>query len=219
MVAVSCMERTLKLVRVLIDAGANVRAITKERYTALHMMIDVNGPTGSGRVPGQVARMLLKAGADTEVRQHWGWTPLMRAVVEGTSDEVRAIVDIGGKVNTRFPRHTKPAYLRGRTVLMAAIGAPAKVAILIDLGVDLTADDAYGKTALAYAQECLAEAESWGPSSHRIPRETADAVRADLVKHIGEMGIDTRPAHECDRKDPTGSKSSILQERCTSRLL
>lgn len=111
--AVSSMERTPRLVKTLIDAGADVKIKTDEGYTALHMMIDVNGPTGTGKMPEQFAELLVNAGADVEVRQHWGWTPLMRAAVEGTPDELRALVDVGGDVNGSFPSNTLPEFLRG----------------------------------------------------------------------------------------------------------
>src|SRR5262245_36952782 len=86
MLAVSAMDRSLKVVRLLLDHGVSATVVGPDGYTALHMMIDVNGPSGSGKLPGQIARLLADAGADLEARQHWGWTPLMRAAVEGTVD-------------------------------------------------------------------------------------------------------------------------------------
>ena len=76
-------------------------------------MIDVNGPTGTGKMPEQIAKLLVNAGADVEIQQHWGWTPLMRAAVEGTPDELQAIVDVGGDVNKSFPSDTLPEFLDG----------------------------------------------------------------------------------------------------------
>jgi len=189
MLAVRCVERTPQLVQVLIGAGADVNASTHEGYTPLHMMVDVNGPTGTGEIPGQIARLLVNAGADVEARQHWGWTPLMRAAMEGTDDELKALVDVGGKLNEVFPPSTLPVFLRGRTVLMATVGRPQKTQILIDAGVDVRAVDANGQTALEFARICLAEA-----GDNRTDRQGTDAmIKASLaatLKGLNAAGID-----------------------------
>lgn len=169
--AVSSMNRTPQLVQMLIDVGANVNAQTDEGYTALHMMIDVDGSTGFGEIPGQIARLLVEAGADIEVRQHWGWTPLMSAVVEGTADELQALVDVGADVNKTFPNDTLPDFLSGRTTLMATMGDADKTRILINAGANPSATDMHGQTALEYAQQCLTEVA-----------EDADAV--DLATEV-----------------------------------
>jgi ankyrin repeat protein len=190
MSAVSRMERTPELVQTLIEFGANVNAKSSEGYTALHMMIDVNGPSGTGEMPGKIARLLVDTGADTEVRQHWGWTPLMRAVVEGTDDELRALVAVGGDVNKSFPNHTLPESLCGRTTLMAAIGEPAKVRILIDAGAKLSAVDAHGQTALEYAQQCLAEANGNGVDVRQLVNENLNESLLTVLKQMHDSGVD-----------------------------
>lgn len=190
MCAASSMERTSQLVQTLIDAGANVNAVTEEGYTALHMMIDVNGPTGTGDTPGQIARLLINAGANTEVRQHWGWTPLMRAVVEGTADELRALVNVGADVNKTFPADTLPEFMCGRTTLMATIAQPEKTNILLNGDVNLSATDAHGQTALEYARQCFAEAAEDGPDIHQITQEITDTSMAETLKQMENAGID-----------------------------
>jgi hypothetical protein len=188
--AVSSMERAPRLVKCLIDAGADVNTKTDEGYTALHMMIDVNGSTGTGKVPEQIAKLLVDAGADVEVRQHWGWTPLMQAAVEGTPDELQALVDVGGDLNKLFPTDTLPEFLDGRTTLMATIGEPAKTQIMIDAGANLLAIDAHGQTVLEYARQCLAEAAEDVTDMTDITDDIADASTAESLKQMKGAGID-----------------------------
>ncbi len=157
MQAVSGMDRTLGCVRALLDAGADVNAKTPEGYTALHYAVDFMGKLDRSTEPAQFIRLLVKRGADLEARQHWGWTPLMRAVLEGTVEETAALLAAGANPNVAFPQNTLPAFMRGRTLLMGAISDEPKMKLLLAAGADAETKDEHGQTALGYARELLAE--------------------------------------------------------------
>jgi len=188
MIAVASPDRTPQVVAALIEAGAAVNAQTDEGFTALHMMVDVNGTTGTGRIPAQLARLLVDAGVDIEARQQWGVTPLMRAVVSGTHDELQALIDVGGNVNKCFPSDTYPRYLGGRTTLMAAVSDPVKVQLLVRAGANVAATDAHERTALEYAWECLAEAAE--DSTQQIEHDIHDALKTQTLAGLQEAGVD-----------------------------
>jgi hypothetical protein len=208
MLAVTSAERTPQLVQTIIEAGAEVNAKTDDGFTALHFMVDVNGPTATGPVPTQLARLLVDAGADVEASRGGGITPLMDAVVKGMPDELKALIDVGGDVNKRFPGPSYPAFLAGRTTLMAAVGYPKKVELLLHAGADASATDAHGQTALEYARQCLAEAkedctdpcevESDRNDLHAIILTQLEESGCDLDEPIDESGITTRQMVEQD---------------------
>lgn len=187
--AVGADLRSPDIVRALLEAGADARRATDEGYTALHVMVDVNGPSGTGEIPGRIARLLVDAGTPLEARQHWGWTALMRAAVEGTRDELRALVDVGGAVDGTFPDHTLPAFLRGRTTLMATIPRPEKLLVLLGAGARVSAVDAHGQTAIAYARDLLAEAAVEAPTGRAAERRLDDACGSALDE-LARAGTD-----------------------------
>ncbi len=162
MQAVAGMDRTLGCVRALLDAGADVNASTPEGYTALHHAVDFMGQLDAATEPGQFIRLLVEAGADLEARQHWGWTPLMRAVLEGTVEETPALLAVGANPNVAFPQNTLPEFLRGRTLLICAVGDEQKLKMLLAAGADAEVKDEHGQTALEYAEGLLSKAEDEG---------------------------------------------------------
>ena len=165
MQAVMGLDRTLGCVRTLLDAGAEVNARTPEGYTALHFAVDFMGQLGPATEPSQFIRLLVKAGADLEARQHWGWTPLMRAVLEGTAEEVEALLAAGANPNVAFPPNTLPVFMRGHTLLMTAVSDRVTLPLLLKAGADVTIKDDYGQTALEYANGLFAKATDAGYQS------------------------------------------------------
>lgn len=132
--AIREMDRQFETIEFLVRSGADVNFATKEGYTPLHYNIDLNGPSGSGEMPYRVARLLKDHGADTEKRNHYGWTPLMRAALEGANDEFKALIDIGAKYDVVYPAHSMPVFTRGESLARISMVSPEKIRILLAAG-------------------------------------------------------------------------------------
>ena len=159
--ATSCSERTVEVTRELLDAGAEVNRQTAEGYTALHWAIDVARADRDSR---EVIALLAERGADLALRQVYGWTPLLAAVVQGTPAQVEALLSAGADPNDRLPLETLPAFNAGRTALMAALASCFSVAIvaaLLRAGADPRGRDAGGGTFFDYAAHLLRESPNW----------------------------------------------------------
>ncbi len=174
--AVSRMNRAVPVIRAILEAGAKVNRPTPEGYTALHCAIDVDGEANLNAA--EVIGLLISAGADLKARQHYGWTPLLRAVNEGTAAEVQALLAAGADPNEIMPFDTLPAFNAGRSTLMAAVTNPEAEIIVADLlraGADPFLLDANGMNFFDYTE--LTERESG-------PGEFTDSVRrcADLAR-------------------------------------
>jgi ankyrin repeat protein len=115
------------LVRMLIYAGANVKATTRlGGYTPL-LMASQLGHAG-------VIRALLAAGADPKSTTTTGSTPLMFAAASGNVEAVKALLDTGVDVNAKEST-------RGQSALMFAVAANRVEAmkLLIARGADANA--------------------------------------------------------------------------------
>ncbi len=132
--AICDMERRYEIIEFLVVSGADVNFATKEGYTPLHYNIDLNGPTVYGELPYRIARLLKDHGADTEKRNHYGWTPLLRAALEGTTDEFKALLDIGAKYDVAYTDYSMPAFTRGRPLASIAMMYPEKIRALLAAG-------------------------------------------------------------------------------------
>ncbi|MDB5345122.1 MAG: hypothetical protein JWP89_3499 [Schlesneria sp.] len=156
--AVSCPSRDVAVIREFLDAGAKVNWQTVEGYTALHCAIDVNFEANLNS--REVLTLLIDAGADLTLKQHYGWTPLLRAVVEGTPMEVDTLLSAGANPNETLPQDTLPAFNAGHTTLMAALptcDSEAKIESLLLAGADLRARDANGATFFDYCADLLGQ--------------------------------------------------------------
>lgn len=132
--AIHDVDRQFEIIEFLVEQGADVNFATEEGYTPLHTNIDLNGPSGSGEMPYRVARLLKDHGADTEIRNHYGWTPLLRAALEGTADEFKALLEIGAKYDVSYPDRSMPEFTRGQTLARSVMPQPQKIVILLEFG-------------------------------------------------------------------------------------
>jgi ankyrin repeat protein len=78
-----------EIVRMLIDAGANLNVQDKHGDTPLHVAIMKNNPI--------IVQMLIDAGADLNMQDIWNRTPLHWAVYYGKVEIVRMLIDAGAR--------------------------------------------------------------------------------------------------------------------------
>lgn len=132
--AICDIDRRFEIIEFLVKSGADVNFATKEGYTPLHYNIDLSGSTGTGDLPFRIAQLLKDHGADTEKRNHYGWTPLMRAALEGSCDEFKALLNIGAKFDVEYPSYSMPAFTRRKSLARVSMASPQKILLLLDAG-------------------------------------------------------------------------------------
>ena len=99
----------------------------------------------------QAARALLEGGADVNARDKRGFTPLMRAVLNGSVETVQTLMAFKPDLNAQT---TDPdPDTSGSTALMYAVAKDRKevVDMLLDAGADINESDVYVGSALTWA--------------------------------------------------------------------
>ena len=120
----------------ILDDGLNVNAANKYGETAL--MLGAHHP--------EMVTLLLKAGAQVNLRSKRGATPLMYSMLD-YRDGAKLLIAAGADVNAKANN--------GMTALMMAAydGRVDKVKMLVQAGADVNAKDKHNKSALIYARE------------------------------------------------------------------
>lgn len=114
----------LEIARMLIDAGANVKAESRiGAITPLFLACKNGNPS--------MIDLLLKAGADAKSANALGTTPLMLAAASGSAEAVEILLNGGSDVNVRERTN-------GQTALMfaAALNRGAAIKVLLQHGAD-----------------------------------------------------------------------------------
>lgn len=138
--AIRDMDRSYDLIEFLVKSGADVNWKTVDGYSPLHLNIDMNGPSGWGELPCLVAKLLKAHGANVEARNHYDWTPLMRAALEGTSDEFEALLAIGADFSVTYTEKSMPPFTRGRSIGAVVLARSEKTALLLKYGLSPSED-------------------------------------------------------------------------------
>ena len=109
----------LETAKILVQAGANVRATTREGGITPLFMACTNGSA-------PMIDLLIKAGADVNQLKANGTTPLMTAAASGSADAVKVLLDHGANINAKETAH-------GQTALMfaAAMNRDAVIRVLM----------------------------------------------------------------------------------------
>lgn len=130
-----------RVIRVLVDLGAEVNARTAYGSTPLHAAATDNPNP-------QVLAALLDLGAEVDARDHGGGTPLHRAVVKGRLDAIRLLLERGADPNATDRLGWTPLHQA------AALNPNPQVAfLLVRYGAHPGARDLRGWTPLEYALE------------------------------------------------------------------
>lgn len=136
----SAGEGQEEIVRLLLDAGADINAVSAlTEATALAFAAIKGRPS--------VVRVLLERGAAVDMPSGSGATPLTHAASEGQTECLRLLLAHHADVNA--------ATRRGMTPLMFAAhrGDEEAVRLLLDAGADAGARSQSGRTALVWAEK------------------------------------------------------------------
>ncbi len=120
---------SIRMLKVLIEAGADVNAQSGHQHTALSEAAQQKDP--------EVVKYLIEKGAEVDCKDINSWTPLMRAVDAGNLENVKVLVEKGANVN-----HVA----EGATPLTRAayMGCDQIAQYLIDKGADVNFKGTYG---------------------------------------------------------------------------
>lgn len=181
-----------EIFKILVQKGADVNAKNVERWTALmqaakgHSATIIKELINKGKmdvaknfesIPLEMARLLIKNGADVNAKDVRGLTALIMAASEGHTETVKQLIDSEAEINAQDKYGLTPLMyavpnkieamnllvkngadvnirtVTGRTALInaAASGDAQSVKVLLDNKADIYIKDASGKTAAEYA--------------------------------------------------------------------
>jgi ankyrin repeat protein len=109
----------VRVVRYLLDKGANIKASTKDGATALHRAAE------SGDV--DVLKLLVDRGADVDSQRKSGGSPLASAVVSGHGAVVRYLLSKGAKPNLSDVGLSRAVFQGNVEIVKALLEAGAEV--------------------------------------------------------------------------------------------
>lgn len=208
----ACADGHAAVVQLLLDHGANVN----NRYSIGSSRGHVGSQTGlslsANRGHLDVCRLLISRGADMEVVADSGYTPLMWALVNGSSEEAaELLLDAGANPDPDTQPAENWSDAKTTPLILAVSNGLSGIALrLIEAKVNLNAKDGSGSTALKHASRNgldqvvnalinggadlnLADEEGWTPIISAASRAAWGTIqqlidaRAD-VNHAADVG-------------------------------
>ena len=119
----SAWDEVLKMLLMLLDAGADPNARSERGYTPLHIAAD--------SIFSAVIAALLDAGAEVDARDEEGRTPLHWAAWGGGPEIVAAYLDGGANIEARDHREMTPLHHAADKCR-----SPVVISVLLDAGAD-----------------------------------------------------------------------------------
>ena len=187
----------VRLVRLLLDYGANVNVYDTSRNTPLHFA------ASEGHF--EVARMLLERGADIHSQNDERLTPLQRAsqgMREGHRDIVRLLLDYGANCDAR------DNYRNTALHFAASAGNLDGARILLELGAEVDSQNNEGLTPLLRASQGMREGlrdlmrvlldhganrNARDNRGNTVLHLAASEGHLDAARMILELGVDVDP--------------------------
>lgn len=144
-------DRSADTVRLLISAGADVKAVDSLKMTILHAAAVGNDP--------ETVRVLVDAGLDVNATDFQGFTPLIDATSNVNLAAARLLLARGADVNAvsgdgAFQKVKAGTLAQGRftpLIMAAAFGSTELIQTLLDAGAKVNAQDIRGMTPLMLA--------------------------------------------------------------------
>lgn len=155
------------VVLALVEAGADIDTTSAPTATALHLATAKADPT--------IARALIARGANLEIEDQWGRTPLLRAMTVGTvRPAVHDLIVAGADVHARSEF--------GETLLHIAADYaedPDIIHFVVGLGLDVHARNDFDRTALHVAAH--------------------NSSNPDVIRALVDLGLDVNVRGDGDR--------------------
>ena len=162
-----------ELLRLLIAAGADAHAVSDLGYNAFHAAIDVNGEANAEQSVRDTLTYLNELGVDIEHLNNTGFTPLARAIEDGTGTEARVLSRLGANPNAIGPRmvcdgdscrHVSAPLIFA--AISAAVDPDEKLESMLKAGVNLDVRSESGFTPLQHAENRLTSLRASEPCKY-----------------------------------------------------
>lgn len=160
--AMKAENRNPEMIGALIAGGADASYTTDEGYNALHYIADACFRDDRVDIPTEIAGILIENGCDIEARTHWGWTPLYRAIFEGSPMEAEALLRNGADANSPPVETEAPGCAKTQPLLLADGMDKEKVRLLLEYGADASAVLAAFEVAAINAEKARADRRALG---------------------------------------------------------
>ena len=180
----------VELVKMLLDAGANVKAATREGAITPLFMACTNGDA-------PMIEALLKAGADAKSVKSNGTTALMTAAASGSAEAVKVLIEHGADINAK-----EAVY--GQTALMfaAALNRDSVIKVLMEHGAEANVATTVRKLARVrfdqdgnIVEDRPGAKPAGGPATPDPKAEDAARAELDAFAHsVGFQSVDFRIA-------------------------
>jgi ankyrin repeat protein len=231
------VERTTELVKLLVDAGANLSGLNRPFDQLAGLNREMYEPPVSVAAKygyADALRFLLSRGAETESEDYLGDTPLIMAVRCGQPKAAHILIDAGADVNRMpySPNHAEETQLM-IVVRSERFSLEEKLQLIrrmIEAGADANKRDATGDTPLLkavrfgtdhyYALIGLGNDDNvqWQVTKWPVNKKSSPQEVAALVRILVDAGADTalrdrdgKTAHEIASEAALTEAATLLQ--------